>query len=200
MQSSHNTLGHLLRRKSLPAASLAILMVPSHELDHGEYGSTCFTWQSLSLHLVLNLERVCSLEPSIIRLLGTPSLLNSVDNASCASDFFCIGKALAQPKGVLNTWAYLFFLLEITPDCIVSVKTLVLIRLYLSWRSFVLNLLDNEALAVVLITLWVVASTVLLADSIPISQFCTSASGVIPERFLLLVNDTCTFDLSADMK
>ena len=132
MQSFHNTLGHLLRRKSLPAACFTILMVPSHELDHGEWGSTCFTWQSLSLHLVLKFARVCSLEPSIIRLLGTPSLLNSVDSPSCASDFFCIGKALAQPKGALNNWQYLFFRLEITLDCMVSVKTSVLIRLYLS--------------------------------------------------------------------
>ena len=188
MQSSHNTLGHLLLRKSLPDANFTILIATSHELHQGEYGSICFTWQSHCLHFFLKLPNVCSLDPSRIRLLGTPSLLKSRDSASCASDLACMGKALTHPQDALNSCAYLLFLLEITLDCIVSVYMSVLIRLYLRWRSFVLNLLDKAALATDLIPLWVVAFTVLLAASNPIP--CCYAYDVTSTSYRITIHYT----------
>lgn len=96
-------------------------------------------------------------------------------------------KALVQPKSALNNCAYLFFLLEIPLDCVVSVKTSVLIYLYLSWLSFVLNFLDKETLAIVIVHHLVVDQIVILIALIPIPKFYTSTSGVTPERFLLSI-------------
>jgi hypothetical protein len=56
-------------------------------------------WQPLSLHFLLNSPRVCSLEPSMIMSVGTPSLLNNSDKPSCACDFSLQGNALVQPQG-----------------------------------------------------------------------------------------------------
>ena len=68
----------------LPALFFSSLTVPSAAFCHGEYGSVCLTWQSACLAFHLNSPITCSLAPSIIRVLGTPSCANKSDHVSCA--------------------------------------------------------------------------------------------------------------------
>ena len=84
MQSSHSLLRELALIIFLPTPFFSSLIVPSATFCCGEYGSVCFTWQSACLSFHLNSPITCSLAPSIIRVLGTPSCANKSDNVSCA--------------------------------------------------------------------------------------------------------------------
>ena len=78
MQSSHSFLGESALIIFLPALFFSSLIVPSAVFCHGEYGSVCFTWQLACLAFHLNSPISCSLAPSIIRVLGTPSCAKRV--------------------------------------------------------------------------------------------------------------------------
>ena len=94
IQSSHSFFGELALIIFLPGLFFSSLIVPSAALCHGEYGSVCLTWQSACLALCLKSPITCSLDPSITRVLGTPSCANKSDNVSCASLFFALRYAL----------------------------------------------------------------------------------------------------------
>ena len=94
MQSSHSFFGELDLIIFLPALFFSSLIVPSAKFCHGDYGSVCFTWQSAYLAFCLNPPMTCSLAPSTIRELGTPSSANKSDNVSCELLLLAIGYAL----------------------------------------------------------------------------------------------------------
>ena len=121
-QWSHKALGALEWDIFYSKPFLSSRIDPLAALDHGVYGSVILTCEPACQHLHLNSPSVCSLDPSIIIMAGTPSLAWRVESASDASDFFLMGCALVQPSAVQNTCAYLLPLLETTLDSIVSVN------------------------------------------------------------------------------
>ena len=64
---------------------------PSHKFIQGECGSICFLWHPASRSLRAKSPMFCSLEPSIIITVGTPSCLNRLSRAKGVSLFFCHG-------------------------------------------------------------------------------------------------------------
>jgi hypothetical protein len=99
-----------------------------------------FIWQPTSHSLLLNSPSVWALSPSMTITLGTSSIWNSRDSASCASLYNLIGKALNNPKSVQHTCTALLCCLERIVEYIVSVKIVKGRRRHRSCLSLVLYL------------------------------------------------------------
>jgi hypothetical protein len=107
---------------------------------------------------------VCSLEPSITHVGGTPSRWAKRDSPSWASDFVLIEDIRTHPNPVQNTWAYRFRRChDTTSASSVSVSMVWDRRLCRSCLSFVLNLHDKVGCITLRIACCVVASMILRA-------------------------------------
>ena len=90
-QWSHSFFGTFRFSIFLVNPRLSSRISPSHWFIQGEWGSICFLWHPASRSFWEISPRVCSLDPSMIILGGTPSCLKSRSRANGASLFPDIG-------------------------------------------------------------------------------------------------------------
>ena len=161
-----------------PTPFFSSRIAASAALDHGVYGSVCFTRIPASRHLRRNVPMTCSFAPSIIIVFGAPSRWRSSDSPSWACDFLAMGKALHQPSGVANICAHLLLRLEVVLENNVSVKQSIGSRRYRNCLSFVRKRRDRVGCSTVRMPRWVVASIVLAAVLKLIPQLVARTCGV----------------------
>jgi hypothetical protein len=121
-QLSHSLLGAFDPTISRPTPIFSLRIAASAALDHGVYGSVCFSQMPDSRHLRRDIPMTCSCAPSIIIVFGAPSRRSNRDNPLYACDFFDMGKALHQPSAVANICAHLLLRLEVVFENNVLVK------------------------------------------------------------------------------
>ena len=137
-----------------------------------------------------NSPMVCSLDPSIMIVGGTPSLWAKRDNPSWASDLLRIGYTQTQPNLDANTCAYRFLQnQDITFDSRVSVNKSCASHRYCNCWSLVRKCTDSVGCKIVCIPFCVVASMVRCAAARPMFHRLARVLGPTANHFLEVSTD-----------
>jgi hypothetical protein len=190
-QSSHSHFGAWDQTILQPIPHFSCCIAPSTALDHGVCGSVCLTCKPDCWHLWQNKLRICSFNPSITIMLGTPSHWSNNDRALCACNFFCIGYAWVHPLAVANTWVHVLPCLDLIFKNIISVYILTARCLYWSCQLLVLNRQDNVGFSMDLTPCCAVMFKVRWAVSRPMPKFLARVTASMP----FCCSATCTLTM-----